>query len=154
MAKRQSRTPTGRWWKQPTGRWRAQLEAALASDDPGRIGIAWAIIKQTGGEEHGDIKEAAVAFRVDNKLLSAQLTGAKPVTLPVLRKIEAATGTKLSVLTSGAHPFAVPMIESEGYCEPGDPNWETVYSALRVMEPDVPSESELRSAYPQLFPKS
>ena len=148
------KNPSKRWWEERPQRWHPKLEDALASGDPGRIGIAWAIIRHEVDPDHGSIKAAAKAWDVDNGLLGSQLTGAKPWTLNVMRKIAAASKTQLSVLVSGAHPLGVPNVESAGYCEPGDPNWETVWAALRVSDPSIPSERELRENEPLLFPDS
>jgi hypothetical protein len=153
-------TKTGRkWWQETKGRWDPHLEAALASDDVGRRGLAWAIILKTGGLK-GSIKAFARELRAADpdasdpyKNLLNQLNGESPVSLPVVRRVAESLDVGIHLIWSGAHPFAVNLIGEKGFLEPGEPNWDTIYAAQRVVRPSMRTIEQIRSQFPQAFPE-
>lgn len=139
------------WWQDKPGRWNPKLEEALASDSPGRRGLAWCIILETGGGPKC-IKAFDHLYEVGYKTLLNQINGATDVSKPLIRKVAEKTGVGINIIWSGAHPFAVPYIHADGFVEPGDRNWETIYAAMRSERDEMRTIEELRSEYPKTFP--
>lgn len=139
-----------RWWQQRQGRWEPKLEAALASGDPGRVGLAWAIILAEGGQRGAQTK-CVREWGVDPSQISQALSGKAPLSRQTAEQIARATKARLDVIWSGAHPFAI-RISHGPTIEPGDDLWEILWGAARIADPSIPTSDDLKKQRPDLFP--
>lgn len=134
------------------GRWVPQIEDALASGVPDRIGVAWAIIMETGGQRGCQTKAARV-WGVHRARVSEALSGAAPISDAILAGIGRTSNIRPDVLWSGCHPFAIrPPFNDTEPLEPGDVAWEAQWAMLRMSFATLRSVSELRDRHPSIFP--